>query len=212
MKSPQPVLTSVVAALTLGLLPSTWAAKPAPPAAVLSEEGQKIEADLAARLASLKAELAKSVPSINETQKSTLLAAREAIKKAKADLAAAQQPIDKIAGAAGLVGHRKNKWIAGANKGIAAAEEALKKATNDAERAAAQKDLAHWQDNLKQGQAALVESEAALAAAKADEPRYLQALEAAKNALTEANTKEAAAAKAIQDSVASFMADDKLDP
>ena len=46
-------------------------------------------------------------------------------------MAAAQAPFDKIEGAEGLVGHRKGKWIGGAEKGIATAEAALKKAMQD---------------------------------------------------------------------------------
>ena len=42
---------------------------------------------------------------------------------------AAQQPLDKIEGAQGLVEHAKGKWLGGAAKGIADAEAALKKAS-----------------------------------------------------------------------------------
>ena len=177
----------------------------------LAPAGQKIEASLAAQLASLKTELSTSVPAVDEAKKSALLAAREAVKKAEAEAAAAQQPLDKIAGAAGLVGHRKNKWIAEANRGIAAAQAALKKATNDTERDAANKDLAKWQDNLKQGQEALVKAEADLAAAKADEAKNVKALEAAKAVLADATAKESSAAKALLNSAAPFVASDKLD-
>ena len=85
-------------------------------------------------------------------------------------MAAAQQPLDKIEGAEGLVGHRKGKWIGGAEKGIAAAEAALKKATTDAEREAAKKDLAKWQADMEAGaQGAQWNRQAALDTAKADE-------------------------------------------
>ncbi len=197
--------------VTVGGLTTTWAAKPPAPVVALAPGGQKIEASLAAQLASLKTELSKSVPAVDEANKSALLAAKEAVKKAKAETAAAQQQLGKIAGAAGLVGHRKNKWIAGANKGIAAAEAALKKAANDTERAAANKDLAHWQDNLKQGQEALVKAEADLAAAKVDEAKNVKSLEAAKAALADATAKESSAAKALLNSAAPFVASDKLD-
>ena len=65
-------------------------------------------------------------------------AAREAVKKAKADVRAAQQPLDKIEGAEALVGHAKGKWLGGAAKGIAEAEAELKAA---ADAAAAEKAL-----------------------------------------------------------------------
>ena len=200
-----------ILAVMAGGLTCTWAAPQAAPATALAPSGQKMEASLAAQLQSLKTELTKTVPAVDEAKKSALVAAREAIKKANAGVVAAQQPLDKIAGAAGLVGHRKNKWIAEASKAIAAAEAALKKATNDTERAAANKDLAKWQDNLKQGQEALVKAEADLAAAKADEAKNVQALQAAKAALADATAKESSAAKAILSSVDSFIASDKLD-
>ena len=144
--------------------------------------------------------------------KSALQQAREAVKKAKADVAAAQQPLDKIKGAEGLVGHRKNKWIAGARKGIAAAEGALKKATTDAEREAAKKDLAHWQQNLKDGEQALVEAEAALEAAKAGAAKHAEALAAAKAALDKALAHESKTAGDLLAGVGNFIGSDKLDP
>ena len=114
------------------------------PEAPLNEVGQKLEASYTGQLKSLQAEIARSLPKLDEQQAAALQRAREAVKAAQAAVTAAQQPLDKIAGAAGLVGHAKGKWLGGAEKGIAAAEAALKKATTDAERAAAQKDLTHW--------------------------------------------------------------------
>lgn len=198
-------------ALMAGGLTRSWAAPQAAPVTPLTPNGQKLEADYAARSQALQAELAKSVPALDEGGKAAFLSAREAVKTANAGAVAAQQPLDRIAGAAGLVGHRKNKWIAGANNGIAAAEAALKKATTDAERAAANKDLAQWQENLKAGQEALVKAEADLAAAKADEASNLKALEAAQAAQADAAAKELNAAKALLASVQSFVANDKLD-
>lgn len=185
-------------------------AAPATPTA-LTPAGQQLEAAYAEQLKALQAEISKVVPSVDEGKNSALQAAREAVKKAKSDIAAAQQPLDKITGAAGLVGHRKNKWIAGANKGIAAAEAALKAATTDAQREAAKKDLAHWQENLKAGEKALVESQAALDAAKEDEPKYIQARKAAQIALDDAIANELKAAKSLLASVEPFLASDKLD-
>ena len=203
-------------ALTIVLLTAlaagsaTVSAAPAAPT-LLTPAGQHFEAAYAEQLKALQAEISKVVPTVDEGKNSALQAAREAVKKAKADIAAAQQPLDNIAGAAGLVGHRKNKWIAGANKGIAAAEAALKAATTDAQREAAKKDLAHWQENLKAGEKALVETQAALDAAKADEPKHIQARKAAQTALDDAIANEMKAAKDLLASVEPFLASDKLD-
>ena len=197
-------------AVMVGGLRHELAAAPAAPT-TLTPAGQPLEAAYAEQLKALQAEISKVVPTVDEGKNSALQAAREAVKKAKADIAAAQQPLDNIAGAAGLVGHRKNKWIAGANKGIAAAEAALKAATTDAQREAAKKDLAHWQENLKAGEKALVETQAALDAAKADEPKHIQARKAAQTALDDATANELKAAKDLLASVEPFLASDKLD-
>ena len=201
---------AVALAVMAGGLRHELAAAPAAPT-TLTPAGQPLEAAYAEQLKALQAEISKVVPTVDEGKNSALQAAREAVKKAKADIAVAQQPLDNIAGAAGLVGHRKNKWIAGANKGIAAAEAALKAATTDAQREAAKKDLAQWQESLKAGEKALVESQAALDAAKADEPKHIQARKAAQTALDDATANELKAAKDLLASVEPFLASDKLD-
>ena len=205
--------------LCLGAITTIWvastlaspAAPKAAPAPALSPSGQQLEATYAERMKALQAEIAKALPAVDEAGKSSLESARAAVKKAKADVATAQQPLDKIKGAEGLVGHRKNKWIAGAKKGIAEAEAALKKATTDAEREAANKDMAKWQENLKAGEQALVESLAALEAAKADEAKHVQALAAANAALEKARAHELETASALLSSVESFLGNGKLD-
>jgi len=197
-------------AVMAGGLPHELAAAPAAPT-LLTPAGQQLEAAYAEQLKALQAEISKVVPTVDEGKNSALQAAREAMTKAKADVAAAQKPLDNIAGAAGLVGHRKNKWIAGANKGIAAAEAALKAATTDAQREAAKKDLAHWQENLEAGEKELVKSQAALDAAKADEPKHIQARKAAQTALDDATANELKAAKDLLAAVEPFLASDKLD-
>ena len=202
------VVGCVITALTLGQMPAN-AAPPAPVA--LTAAGQALEAKYAARLKELQAEILKALPAVDEGGKAALQAAQDAVKNAKAAVVEAQKPIDAIGGAAGLVGHRKNKWIAGANKGIAAAEAALKKATTDAEREAAKKDLAHWQANRADGEKALVEAQAALDAAKADEPKHVAALKAAQAALEAATARELEAAKTLLAGVDPFLKSDKLD-
>lgn len=200
----------LLTALAAGSATVSAAPDPAAPTA-LTPAGQQLEAACAEQLKALQAEISKVMPTVDEDKNSALEAAREAVKKAKADIAAAQQPLDNIAGAAALVGHRKNKWIAGARKGIAAAEAALKTATTDAQREAAKKDLAHWQENLEAGEKALVVSQAALDAAKADEPKHIQAHKAAQTALDDATANELKAAKDLLAGVEPFLASDKLD-
>ena len=181
------------------------------PEAPLNEVGQKLEASYTGQLKSLQAEIARSLPKLDEQQAAALQRAREAVKAAQAAVTAAQQPLDKIAGAAGLVGHAKGKWLGGAEKGIAAAEAALKKATTDAERAAAQKDLTHWQADKAAGLKALAERQAALDAAKADEPKAIEAKKLADAALTKGQAEEVAAAKALLTRAEPFLSNDKLD-
>jgi hypothetical protein len=202
--------TSLLTLLAMGQ-PLAWAASPAAPPTEENQAGQKLETEYDTRLKSLRAEIAAALPGVDESRKAAFQAAREAVKKAKADVNAAQQPLDKIKGAEGLVGHRKNKWIAGANKGIAEAKAALKKATTDAEREAAEKDLAHWLENLKDGEHALVEALAALDAAKAEEAKNLQTFEAAKSAMENAVANELKASKDLLATVESFLGSDKLD-
>ena len=202
------VMGCVITSLMLGQS-TVHAAPPAP--VTLTAAGQALEAKYADRLKALQAGIAKAIPTVDPGKMAALQAAQEGLKKARTDVVEAQKPIDKIGGAAGLVGHRKNKWIAGANKGIAAAEAALKKAATDAEREAAKKDLANWRVNLADGQKALVEAQAALDAAKADEPKHVAALKAAQAALETATARELEAAKAMLVGVDPFLASDKLD-
>ena len=67
----------IVAVLTLGVSPAPAAKKNQPPAPVaeLSEAGTKLEAAYAARLQSLRDEIAKSLPAIDEKKKSAFLSA-----------------------------------------------------------------------------------------------------------------------------------------
>jgi hypothetical protein len=177
----------------------------------LAPAGEQLLAQYATALKDVQAEITKAVPPVNEPKKAAFQAAREAVRKAQADVADAQAPFDKIEGAEGLVGHRKGKWIGGAEKGIAAAEAALKKATTDADREAAKKDLAHWQADLEAGRKALVVSLAALDAAKADEAKYKQTKQAADAALDAAVASEMQAAKDLLAEAMPILSSDKLD-
>jgi hypothetical protein len=207
--SPGPQLAGLLAigiAIALAEPVTVFAQSPSP-----VPPGEKLPGEYDAALKDLQAQLTAAVPHLSEPKKAAFQAAREAVGKAQADVAAAQAPFDKIAGAEGLVGHRKGKWIGGAEKGIAAAEAALKKAATEAEREAAKKDLAHWQADLEAGRKALVDSLAALDAAKADEAKYKQVKEAADAALDAAVARELQAAKDLLSDAMPVLSSDKLD-
>ena len=180
----------------------------APP---LREAGQKIEAGYAGQLKTLQAEIARELPKLDEQQAVALQKARDAVKAAQAAGTAAQQPLDKIAGAKALVEHAKGKWIGGAEKGIAAAEAALKKAATDAERETAKKELAKWQANKEDGLKALKERQEALDKAKAAAANAVKASETAKAALVQAQANELTAAKVLLTKADLFLSSDKLD-
>ncbi len=198
------VLLGILAAISVG-------SAAAPALAPLPPAGEKLQAKYSAMLTALKAEIAKSVPKINEQQQAGLLKAQEAVKKASAEANAAQQSLGKIAGAAALVAHAKGKWIGGAEKGIAAAQAALKKAATEAQREAAQKDLAKCQANKEDGIKALKERQEALDKAKGDEPKLTRANQAAQAALAQAQANELSASKVLLTAAGSLLSSDKLD-
>ena len=194
---------------SLAVLAAGLARASAAPATPLTPSGEKLAAHYTEMLTALQAEIAKAVPAIDEQKKSAFLKARETEKAAEAAVQKAQQSLGNIAGAEGLVGHRKYKWIAGAEKGIAAAEAAMKNATTDAQREAAKKDLAHWQADLEAGKKALVESQAALDKLMAQKPKFDQELKAARDALAKAQAGTMQAVEAL--GLGPFLASDKLD-
>ncbi len=203
----QPVFAGLITTcLTLGVATSALAQAPA-----LSPAGEQLQARYETALKNLQADIAKGLPRLSEQKIAAFQGAREALKKAKADLAAAQAPFDKIQGAEGLVGHAKGKWIGGAEKGIANAKEALKKAKTATEREAAQQELAKWQADLQAGKEALAERQAALDAAKADEAKYNRDRKAAQTALDNAVAAELKAARVLLAAATPYLSSDKLD-
>jgi len=190
---------------------SAWAAKgkTAEPETPLSESGQKLSAKYSDMLTALQAEISKAVPVADEQKKSACLKAREAEKAAEAQVKTAQAALGKVNSGKALVDHAKGKWIGGAEKGIAAAQASLKKATTDAEREAAQKDLAKWEANKADGVSALKERQEAWDKAKLDEPKLLQAVQAAKEALALAQANTLKVGNELNPEP--FLASDKLD-
>ncbi len=188
-------------------------AKASKPAAVtLTADGEALRDRYARELAALRADLTKALPTIDPAKNTALQKARAALKAATADQAKAQQNLDKVNGAKGLIEHAKGKWIGGAEKGIAQAQDALKKAKTDAERTAVTADLAKWQANKEDGQKALAERQAAYDKLAKDLPELTKASNEAKAALAKAQAEEQAAAKAVLGEVKSVLANDKLEP
>jgi hypothetical protein len=185
--------------------------KPAPPGATLNAAGQKLEAQYAASLKALHAEVSQALPTVSAQKLSAFQKATEDTKKAEAEASAAQLLLGKVHGAKALVDHAKGKWIGGAEKGIATAQAALKKATTDAERDAAKKELANWEKNKQDGLAALKERQEAYDQAMKKEPDFRKAHEAAQAAFSKAQANERNAAKSILSDLDRVIASDTLD-
>lgn len=163
--------------------PGTVAQRRSVTRVALTPRGHELEAAYAERLETLRGELRKVVRPPSPRKKAAWNGAKEAEKTAKAALTAAKQALGEVKTAKALVGHAKGKWIGGADRGIAKARAALEKATTDTERAAAQKALAKWQDNRSAGLQALKERQARLDEALRAQPRLVEAVESAEQAL-----------------------------
>ena len=177
----------------------------------LSASGSMLEKKYAETLKELRAEIEKSLPRVDESKKTALMKAHEAVAAAIASAGDAQKPQDEIKSAKALVEHAKGKWIGGAEKGITAAQAALKKATTDAERQAAQADLAKWQANKEEGVKALKERQAAFDKAVLAESKSGMAGQTAQAALAKAQTDEKAMAKALLAMIDPAVSSDKMD-
>ncbi len=188
---------------------SVWAAKEATSETPLTEAGQKLLERYTGMLGELQTEISKAVPTVDERKKAAYLQTHEAEKAAEAEVNAAQQNLGKVATALALVNHAKGKWIGGADKGIAESQAKLKNATTEAERNAAQEELVKWQKNREDGVNALNERQAVLDQAERDEPRLIQELEAAQEALVRAQAKTLKAVDALN--LQSFLSSNKLD-
>lgn len=175
----------------------------------LNAEGKKLEAEYSEMLKTLKTELLKEIPSVDQVKKAAYNKAIEAEKAAKKALEAAQKEMGKIKKGHGLVAHAKGKWIGGAKKGIAATKEKLKKAKSDEERKKLQEELAKWEKNKKAGEDALKERQAFLDAALKEEPTLKKNLETAQKGLEKAKENSMEAFKSL--GLGPFLASDKLD-
>jgi hypothetical protein len=200
-----PVWLVLMCAAAAHAAPSPKADKPA------KNVDQKLLAQYTDMAKGLQAEIAKTLPIMDEGKKAALQQARDAVKKATAGTKAGQQAQDKIRTAKALVDHAKGKWLGGAEKGIAKAEAALKKATTEAEREAAKKELAKWQADKEAGLKALKERQEAYDKLRLEEPQLAEANQKAQGTAAQAQAGELAAARAILADLAPFLASDKLD-
>lgn len=191
--------------------PDAWGQrnKSKTPEAALTQTGQKLEADYAKQLESLKNEITQALPKVTEQAKSAYEKAREVEIAAEAAVAEAQKRVDSIRNAEGAVNHAKGKWIGGADKGIKEATAKIKSAKTDAEREAAEKELANWQKNRQDGLAALKERQAKLDEAKRDEPSARNALKEAQEAFAQAKADTLKAVKNL--GLDSLLSSDRLD-
>jgi len=193
---------------------SAWAAPAAP--VELTPAGKKLEAQYAAQLEALKADIAKSVPTVDKRQMVAYQQARDVEKAAEADRNAKQTALNKSRGHGGLLKHRQD-WIGRAVKGVAEAKEKLEQAeamtgdqaAKDKALAEAREALAKIQENHNMAASELKKAQALVDQAKIDEPRLVKELEAAQKALALAlaNTQNAVKALGLE----AFLTSDKLD-
>lgn len=165
---------------------ATVAPAEAKPSESKEEIGQRFEKQYADQLASLKAGLIKGIPQIDQMKKHDVEEALEAEATAKDQLEQARKNIKSVYEARGLVGHAKNKWIAGAETDIKAVREKLVLAETAGEREALEEELAKCQKNLEAGLVALKEREAHRDEVSKHKDRYSQDYKAAEEALKQA--------------------------
>lgn len=186
------------------------------PAAPLTEAGEKLQAQFASMLESLKSEITQALPQIDEQKKASLVKALEAERAAVANLDDKQAALGKNRGTAGMLSHR-TKWVAEATKGVAEAKAKLQQAeagSGSAEEKAkavkdAQEALTKIQDNYGQAVEALKTAQEAIEKAKPEEPALIKAVEEAEAELAQAR---AVTQKAFDElGLRSFLASDKLD-
>ena len=213
-------MTGICGLLIAVLIGSTnvWAAKkPAPePVKPLSEKRQKLEAQYAKQLESLKAEITKAIPKIDEAKKAEYIKARADEKAAESDRNAKKSALGKNRGHNGLLNHRKS-WIGRATTGVAEAKAKLKQAeemkdSNEAKAPAlkeAHEALGKIQENYDMAARELKKCQGLVDQAKIEEPKLIKDLETAEEALSkaQANTMKSLNALKLDD----MLASDKLD-
>jgi len=185
----------------------------------LTPVGEKLMARYEAMLNTLRAEIEKSLPKLDEGKFKAYDEARKAIKAAREKVYKLDDYRDRLGGLQWEVKVAKQR-IADAEKGIGEAEAALQKAATEAERESARKELEKWQKEREEGLKALREREDELEkfkaqleaeGLKADEEALSKAQQEAEDEWNWARTKEYLAARVIIRDIEPFLASDKLD-
>jgi len=192
-------------------LPAAMAAAETGGRPAQAESADPLEAGYTAMLASLRADVAEALPTVDARKQADLETARTAVAAARKAADEARQAIGKLQSAKGLVEHAKNKWIGDAEKGITRAEAALKNAASAAERETAEEELAKWRANKEEGIKALAERQAALAQLQLDEPALTAAHQAAQAALARQLAHETEAVRSLLAELEPLLASDTLD-
>jgi chemotaxis protein histidine kinase CheA len=185
----------------------------AAPAASLTAEGSRLEAQYTAMLTALKAEIVKALPVVNPQKKAALLNAVAARKKADTEAQDAKEPLDEIAKQKGILANNQKFWVKNAQSQIAKAQADLKAATTDVARAAAQKTITEQQKRRDAGIVACKEREEAIKnlQLKASGANAAGSSVTAKAASDKAHDNEMAAAKVLLADLTPFLGSDKLD-
>jgi hypothetical protein len=167
-------------------------------------------------LKELKEAISEAVPSIDEQKKAAYLKSCKTEKAAEAARNSKQAALNKNKGHMGLLNHRKN-WIGRAIKGVAEDTAKLKQAEamrgDKAAKAKAVKEaqaaLAKIQANYDMAASELKKSQALVDNAKLEEPRLVKELEAAKEALAQAQARTLKALDGLN--LTDLLASDALD-
>ena len=181
--------------------------KPAP--VQLNATGQQLEAQYAATLAKLQAQIKNDLPPVAAQKKSAFLQACEAVKTARKNVETAQAAFHDIDHYKGLVGHA-HWWINDAEKQIAKAQAKLKKATMATTRQALKQTIAKQTARRDAGKKALKNWSEDLVKAQKDAPRLNAKLKAAEAALANAKAQPSKALEAL--GVNALLSSDRLDP
>ncbi len=176
----------------------------------LTEQGRRLEARYAGQIETLKAQLEKATPKIDEQKQAAYREVREAEKAAEANVAEAEKNLGKIGAALGLVGHSRQHWIPKAENALAEAQASLERATTEPARKAAQDAVAKAKADVATALEALKERQAALDKVQQEEPQLKRELESAQQALALAKVRTMKAIDAFN--LEPFLASDTLDP
>ena len=159
-------------------------------------------------LNTLREQITAALPKNTAQKKAVYLEASKAEKEAQAVLANVQKQLGRIAAAQKAMKDAQFPK-GGAERGIKAAEAALKQAQTDDQRAAAQKELEKHQNVLNGCHYNYKKAEEAMAAAKQEEPKWIQESSSAEKKLAEARTKKMQAVESLTEG--NLLSSDKLD-